>query len=286
MSFSECVDIVDGRPLRQGDVVRSLAARPDPWEDLAIIVTTDCDIARGKHAGRLTCVPVLPAQAYLSAYYLPRRIEKLQRALADRFVPSMRKAQSAHFDGFREPISFERAQRWILEASPSRVSSTLRMIPEEAQRFVPLAEAFVRLDTSRSGHFPGQIGTICDSEVLLGRSPDDASACKRIRAELASHVNELPGDALFLRSLGSTSTAGYVAYLRVLLEVRDSCVAVKSTQRSSEIKYERIARLQAPYVYALTQQLASVFSAIALPREYEESRGECGQALIPIDEGH
>jgi len=286
MSFSECLDIVDARPLRQGDVVRSLAARPDPWEDLAIIVTADCDIARNKHAGRLTCVPVLPAHAYLSTYYLPHRIGKLQRALADRLVPSVRKAQSTHFDGFREPISFERAQGWILDTSPSHVSSTLRMTPEETQRFIPLAEAFARLETMRSGSFPEQIRTICGSEVVLDRSPDEGSARKKIRAELANHVNELPGDALFLRSLGSTLTEGYVAYLRILLEVRDSRVAVKSTQRSFEIRYERIARLQAPYVYALTQKLASVFSTIGLPREYEESRSECGNALIPIDEGH
>lgn len=63
--FSECEPALDDGPIRQGDVI-SFHDGADPWERLGVIVTGDCDIARNKHAGRLTYIPVLTAPAYLS----------------------------------------------------------------------------------------------------------------------------------------------------------------------------------------------------------------------------
>jgi hypothetical protein len=85
-------------------------------------------------------------------------------------------------------------------------------------------------------------------------------------------MEKLPGDALFLSCVGPGHANGYVCYLRILREIRQHQIATKLSQRSFEMIADRIARLRPPYVYRLTQQLADVFAAIALPKEYEDTR--------------
>ncbi len=99
--FSECTDAMDARPLRQGDILRHLSNAEDDWEYLSVIVTADCDIARNKHAGRLTRAPILPLPTYLSAFYMPKRLQRLRSAVADRMVALMREGQRGRY-GDRE----------------------------------------------------------------------------------------------------------------------------------------------------------------------------------------
>ena len=73
-------------------------------------------------------------------------------------------------------------------------------------------------------------------------------------------LNSLPDD-------DDDDTDGHVAYLRLLRELKDNAVALKSSAMSYEISHERIGHLKPPYIYRLTQQLGAVFSSIRLPEE-------------------
>lgn len=269
-AFSECEPVPDDNSLRQGDVIRPLESTDDPWNGIAIIVTADCDIARSKHSGRLTCVPVLPASTYLSFFYMPRRLARTQETLGDQLVSLMRKAQRAHLPEFANPLTTERCLQWVLQTDSGKIASTLRLSPDETAAFMPLAESFGRISASLDAPLSEQCEAFCSAVKAMGRSSHATK--ERLIAELASHLRDLPGDAMFLSSLMDDVKEGYVAYLRLLVGLNDSQVAIKASQRSFKITHERFTHLKSPYLYRLTQQLGAVFSAIGLPEEYEVSR--------------
>jgi hypothetical protein len=70
-----------------------------------------------------------------------------------------------------------------------------------------------------------------------------------------------------------------------LRELRDGCVALKSSQMAFDMTHERVSRLQPQYIHALTQRLAAVFSAIGLPDSYEAARADAGMRLLNSEMG-
>jgi hypothetical protein len=72
----------------------------------------------------------------------------------------------------------------------------------------------------------------------------------------------------------------YVAYLRLVREVREPEIALLATDlEKPEVSAKRISRLTSPYVYRLTQQLGDVFASIGLPEDYERNRTGCTNTL-------
>lgn len=61
--------------LRQGDIIRTERNTPQELSDLWMILTSDCDLARAKHYGRLTCVPVMTMRRYLELFIFPSDVE-------------------------------------------------------------------------------------------------------------------------------------------------------------------------------------------------------------------
>jgi hypothetical protein len=270
--FSECAPVTDARPLRQGDVLRSVDPAAEIWDALAIVVTADCDLAKAKHAGRLTCVPVLPADAYLALFYMPRRIDRIQQSLVDQLIGKMHRAQSAHLPQFSSPVTKQRCRQWLLQSRPDDIANTLEMSPQEQSEFLPLAHSFRESAKAQDGPLAAQCDAFALMYEVLGTKGGRVAGKDSILREIATHLRDLPGDALFLSSLGDDTGSSYVAYLRVLMGVKDTQVAVKPYPRSFEVTHERIAHLKSPYLYRLTQQLGAVFNAIGLPPDYENSR--------------
>jgi hypothetical protein len=140
--FSEFEAVLDARPLGQGDLLRPLEPSKDPWEGMLVVVTADCDLAKYKHAGRLSCVPVLSADTYLAIFYMPKRIEKIRNELGQRLVKLMRKAQSDNLAEFTHPISADRATQWVLQSEPDRICEILKLSPGERDTFLPMTQVY------------------------------------------------------------------------------------------------------------------------------------------------
>lgn len=269
--FSECEDVLDARPLGQGDLLRPLEPSKDPWEGMLIVVTADCDLAKYKHAGRLSCVPVLPAATYLAIFYMPKRIEKMRNELAQRLVKLMRKAQSDHLAEFTQPISADRATQWVSQSDPDKICETLKLSPAERDTFLPMTQAYRSCAEAVSRTLAEQCDVYSMAAEVLYKPGNTAR--KNLAGDLAGHLKQLPGDAMFLNYLlDDDAGSGYVAYLRVLRELKEDAVALRSSSRSYEISHERIGHLKPPYLYHLTQRLGAVFSSIGLPDEYEAER--------------
>jgi hypothetical protein len=113
---------------------------------------------------------------------------------------------------------------------------------------------------------------------------------QRLADEIRNRLRNLPGDSFFMSSIGVPDGGGFVAYLRLVREIRiDQIARTYYDKQARGVAAHRVSRLRAPYVYRLTQQLAEVFASIGLPEEYEDSRFEkfesCLQAITPPSEG-
>ena len=283
--FSECDPLTDDRPLRQGDVFEWLGDTADCWRQLGIVITADCDIAREKHRGLISYVPVLPLEGYLSRFYLPKQLERgvkpqgKRSPIAGDLLDAMRKHQAA-LPGFPQPISEEAALDWATRSPPSEIADELGISNVDSraafERLVDdyrlLVEAYQCID------FDLQMHALA---TLRARQSGEAKAAySRVWNDISSSLESLPGDCFFIGRLTDLLSGGFVAYLRLVREVDQQEIAIKVTPRGAkEPGARRIARLRSPYVYRLTQQLADVFASIGLPSDYETARSVVAQQL-------
>jgi hypothetical protein len=269
-TYPEWTDLHVGMPLRQGDVLSSVGRTPDPWRQHLVVLTADCDLARAKHGGALTCVPVLTYTDYLLSF----KYDKLRDALCDRLVGQLLDTHARGADQSRETprISAPRMRAWIAEADVDKIISTLKLHGEPAQRFGSLAKALRELQVNAPTSLTDASKLLAQARLALGEARDADRALRSVMMDLASTMKVLPGDALFLNELSAQHAEGYIAYLRRIVEVGETSVSRSSSRISHDASYLRISRLRSPYVYALSQQFGAVFSSIGLPVEYEVAR--------------
>lgn len=270
--FSECVDAIESEPLRQGDVFEWLTDTGDPWERFGIIVTADCDIAYAKHRGVLSYVPVLQARDYVRLFYLPPRVQRIANSLYDELFAKVRQFQGTHVPEFSGELSDDALRIWFRSTSADRIADDLR-IREASDRepFLRLAAVCTECDAAlASEDFDRQFEAAIHAREFQNSKGDHAS---RLWREIRDALEHLPGDAFFIGALGRDHRDGYIAYLRLVREINETEVAVRPLDlRHDGVRAKRSARLISPFVYRLTQQLASVFTAIGLPGEYEAHR--------------
>jgi hypothetical protein len=270
LQFRECEFVSADEPLRQGDVVQAYGEPVDQWDARMVVVTADCDLARRKHAGRVSCVPAVTLHQYLSLFYLPGRLEKVAAPLADQIVAMIRKARE-QVEAVA-PISRERALAWVHEVPATEIAASLG-IDGSVEEFRRKVDAYIQTTAAiDSDDFDSQWvnyarrgGLETDDRIVRERSD-------KLQLDVTGLLKKLPGDALFLRSLGESLDSGFVCYLRVVRDLRESAISTRYSGVGHPVTHVRTSRLSSPYLYALTQQLGAVFSAIGLPEEYEQAR--------------
>lgn len=268
-NFPEWLDIHPRSPLRQGDVLQSLSTAPDRWRELLVILTADCDLARSKHAGALTCVPLLRSTDYLLLF----RAEKIRDSLCARLTTRLLEIYAKAADGEQAHISAPRMQAWLTEeADVGSVVATLGVTGEHASGFETVARCARSLLVEPTESVEDAIRVLATAKVALGDVGSVDRATQLVANDVASCLKDLPGDALFLNEVSSKHMKSYVAYLRRVVEVDEGTVVLTTSLLPAEAQYVRVSRLRSPYVYALTQQFANVFSSIGLPNEYERAR--------------
>jgi len=159
------------------------------------------------------------------------------------------------------------------EAEPERIPDTLMLCDATRQDALAYVNAFRELEASKNDGLQAFVLTMGRIKFLLGEVKSEARASIAVARELSAQLSNLPGDAMFLNSLADDLQSGYIVYLRRVLEVLEGVVVTSTHSIPFDAQYLRLGRLNPPYVYALTQQFASVFSAIGLPAVYEGARG-------------
>lgn len=274
----ECIDANDDHPLRQGDIFEWNQETEDPWRRFGIVVTADCDIAHNKHRGRLSYVPILLISDYLRLFYLPGVLSQATDVLSQSLAKLIVTSQETYRPDFPQPLSKERALEWARSEDPEDIANELRIEDDRTLRILMTKATGYREATVAMEHqgLDEQMTALQQLRVIAGSTPEQAEGS--IRQAVFNVVDGLPGDCFFLRSLSSRLEEGCVVYLRLLREIGDDEIAIRSPQLQTA-SARRISRLQSPFLYRLTQQLAEVFSAIGLPTAYELRRKSYAASL-------
>jgi hypothetical protein len=271
----ECEELDDPNlPLRQGDVLEwANDHNSDPWRRWAIVVTADCDLAHQKHAGLLACVPVLLHEDYLALFSLPARLDRAKAQLMERTVGLIRRYQGENRPDFPLEMSDEAIVAWLDAVGADEIVRELRVTEEKQVKTLSDLVGAVQQCSRVSGDVDAQLDALTAAWIVSQGKSTFEERRPIIAREALDQLGRLPGDALFLHALSEQHRDGYVAYLRVILNVEEATVARRVPDlRDATMSAKRIARLTSPYVFHLTQALGQVFSAIGLPSRYESSR--------------
>lgn len=236
--------------LSQGDVI-VWSGNQDCLAKAAVIVTADCDLARGKHWGRVTVVPIIPAQEYFDQFYLPKQLESMEPDLLPIFGKELQNSIGTADGNLPTELALDTLLN--LETLPEIVS-----ISETAMNLHSVIRQARGLETMKSA------AQTLDKALSLRNPSTKALSANKIQAFL----NNPPGDCMILPAMEGLEPGIHVAFLRILRELRDEDIALKTSQKN-KIKGQRVGRLIPVVRYRLTQMLAQVFSDIGLPDSYE-----------------
>ncbi|MEV0820568.1 hypothetical protein [Nonomuraea rubra] len=267
--FTEYRELGPADPLRQGDVLEAVDPAASMWRRNLLIITADCDFAHDKHHGRVTCVPVLTADEFLSETQIPRIRERLVKKPMAVMRPIL--AQSA-----APNISDHRLREWAGEETPAVIAERLGLKDATAREAKAALESLRMLDAP-APDLTEAITTLVEAQLVGPSPPKRENALKSVMDPLQSAYTRPPGDAFFLTAIAPGCDAGYFAYLRHLEQVWEPDISTVPTRRT--IKYRRISRLRDRFAHAVVQRFAMVFMSIGLPPEYEDLRDLYAQLL-------
>ena len=281
--FAECVSVADGTDLRQGDVFvfRDEDGVRDLWQQIGIVVTADCDLANNKHGGILSYVPVLSLRNYLAQVVLPKlAVDQRARSL-NRMTEAIKQAESA--GGVADGLSARAIEEFATMGGGMRelIAHLGRISTDQEGR---IADAITEIEVYDRVPTLSSYEEIFSALVTIIRPTKRKTAEELLVAELRNRLDNLPGDAFFISALDDSRRGGYVAYLRLVRELRSHQVSTTYFKRYGRgVVAERISRLQAPYLYRLTQLLAEVFASIGLSEDYEAARAAVFETgLLPM----
>lgn len=218
--------------IRQGDLIRFEGAT-DTLRKLAIVVTADCDLEQKKHARTVTLVPVVSATTIIEHYLIPDDCEK-KKPLIEQYV----------FGYFSILHNQEETVKYALLRE--RLSNR-----GDPPSIVEIAAAFLLHQTDAI--------SFNDYAILMSEMNLAARKIASFKDQLRSR-----GDLLILPEAHPLGIKGHIAWVRQLWQTSPSDVALRTSEVAARAG-ERIARLDSPFRYRLTQLIAQVFSDIGLP---------------------
>ncbi|MET7432413.1 MULTISPECIES: hypothetical protein [Streptomyces] len=261
-SFAEYREVGAADPLRQGDVLEAVDPGATMWRRHLLVMTADCDFAHAKHQGRVTCVPLLAAEDYLSEMQIP----KIRARLAKPQLSEIRQI----FSKYPVPtISDRRLREWASEDAPADIVKVLGLQQADAKKVMAALNAIRMMDTPTDNLDEG-IRLLVEAQLVAANPPKRENAVKRVMEKLREPYTQPPGDALFLTAIGPGQDEGYFAYLRHIEQIWEPEISLGPAHR--EVTYRRISRMRDRFAHALVQRFAMVFMAIGLPQQYEELR--------------
>jgi hypothetical protein len=220
--------------VRQGDLVRFDGAT-DVLRKLGIVVTADCDLENKKHARILTLVPVVPATVIIEHYLIPDDCEKKKSSIESHVFKKL------SISGEHDSIT-----------SYALLRDKLAQIDNKQQASLKLAVDFLLNEVHSLN--------LSEYNLMMFEIKSNAKKIDSLKEQLRNR-----GDLLILPDAPELGIKGHIAWVRQLWQTSASDVALRTSELASR-HGERIARLDSPYRYRLTQLIAQVFSDIGLPK--------------------
>lgn len=225
--------VAPGAGLTQGDLV-TFEGNTDPLKKAGIVVTADCDLEQKKHAKLVTLIPVVPVKVLMENYLLPEDCEKKRTQI-----------ESYAFKEF----GIERNQE----------VDTMKAILKEKMKSSCLRSEESK--TIAAKFITDQLDILSIKEYKLLMAAINLGVKKS--EELDRQINSR-GDLLILPTPRKLGVDGDIAWIRHIWQVPLGSIAIRTSEVNGR-QGERVARLDSPFRYRLTQLMAQVFSDIGLP---------------------
>lgn len=283
--FDPSFDELDRR-IRQGDVLTFIRQSSDfrDWSShLAIVITANCDLAKSKHGGIISYVPLVPTSTYATIVTFPAIAESLRSKATSKLSTTLRSSA-------KEWPSQERISELIWDGKTSQEIEALLPPGGIRENVMCHIDTLVAYNTWQREHessrtFHGCAQAIA-SFVYESKKRTEAKRRKKpptletLALEVIPsrfNLRSIPGDAMFFcRPAEPVSTSGHIAYLRIIRELDLAQIATSAAQEQeqAEVRARRIGRLSHLYLHRLTQKMAAVFTEIGLPDPYEKFQQE------------
>lgn len=281
----ECTTVDADPQIRQGDIfVWHDRHNQPPWQNIGIAVTADCDLFEGKTHGRLSYIPALTMRDYLWTLWRPEKFRPLRGELETRLETRLNKCL-VKIRGEDGTISRDAAVAWTRRASSVEIAKEIGLIdPGQIKDFCRIADEYIDVRNMLETEAP-DLESLRRCYALKNKkaTPTDHSELAR---EVHNSVLNLPGDVFYLSGLLEYEAFGLFGMLRHITQCNLSDIGLSPDElRFGSARARRVARLKAPYLFALTQNLGRVFTDIGLPASYEERRKNCSAAFFAATYG-
>lgn len=225
--------VAPGATLKQGDLIK-FENQTDPIRKAGIVVTADCDLELKKHAKLVTLIPVVPIKVILENYLLPEDCEKKRIQIESYAFKAFEIEKDPELETRKATL---REKIKNLPSTPKTPEIIAALFTIDNIDYIPIAEYKLLMETINSGI----------------KKPSELS--KQISSR---------GDILVLPTPEKLGVNGGVAWVRNIWQEQLSSIAIRTSEVNVK-QGERVARLDSPFRYRLTQLMAQVFSDIGLP---------------------
>lgn len=262
----------DDGHLAQGDLFywhEGHVARP--WQYCGVIVTADCDLKWGKHAGRISYIPGITMEDYIWHHWR-------QDNCAEEHANALRQSVSrinnwlAKNRAGQEPISHEAGSYLLREGTTDDVLKKLGITSQgDRNNMRPVIEKTIMFGKLLGAEQP-DLALLRNCHQLTKPAADSS----RLIKDLQKAIDNPPGDVFHLPSHPEGEDDSLFFMLRHMSQCSPADIATKPDElRFGKARKKRVARIAAPHRYALTQALSRVFADIGLPDSTEEKRASC-----------
>ena len=219
--------------VQQGDLIL-FRKEKDPLKRAGIVVTADCDLSKKKHANMITLVSVVNLETVLKFYLLIEDLEK-KRAQIESFIFNL--------IGIDPNLNVEAKLVYLEEA----VEGEKHSLGESGL----IAANFIldRIHKISVSEYKGILNLVSIKE-------------KKIDSFAQQIVSK--GDLMILPDLSFCDMEEEIAWVRHIWQMPIKKIAVRTSQAETS-DGEKVARLDSPYRYRLTQLMSQVFADIGLP---------------------
>lgn len=262
----ECDEVLDDGEIQQGDVFAWENPAGQPYGRYGVIITADCDLALRKHRGVLSYLPILDMGEYTLKMWAPKTFSAPLETALNTLVIRINK-QRAKLKPEIGEFSNEALFSWIDRSGISAVIETIGITDRGLiKQFEDMMEHLRKLQILVDGASADmELLKSCYMREYLKSSSDFHGALIK---DVKKDISGLPGDIFFLSHIEKSEASGYFVLLRYVSQCTTETVGRSMIDMRNGAQARRIARIRAPYLYALTQQLGRVFSDIGLPDEY------------------
>lgn len=267
---TDCSLAEDSAPLRQGDIFAWVdRAYTRPWRTFGVVITADCDLEQKKTKGVLSFLPALTFEDYIWSFWRTERFSPILDKLRTKAIDRLNKVL-VRLRADRKPISTEAALAWIGRTSSDGLANEVGLTDAgQIRDFCSVIDSFKAVQRLLETDAPDI--ALLNKCYALHRgvvTPEDFSDLAR---DVQSKISSLPGDVFFVSGVDGIERFGLFVMLRHISQCNVDDVAVRPADlRWGGAKARRMARVNAPYKFALAQNMARVFLDIGLPSSYSE----------------